>query len=450
MSVIARKVRSMTVTDSGFGADAASRAPLGRRVLSVAGTVAVVLIVGFVNLAFVAYSAGEISAARPVVTLWAMTCMAAAVAGGVALVWRARHAVPILLATAASAFVFSIGPAGVLGVLPWVIARASRQTLGWAIPLSAAVVAGTLVLDASREPARSVFSARDPSTGLATHASPVTYVAIGAVLLGLSVLAGFLRRSRAEAVVAHGSARAATRRAVELRDELTRQEERQHIAREMHDTVAHHLSLLSLHAAALEVTSQDPEVPGAARSMRASAHQALEEMRGLVTSLRDSSEGGYVGAAPTLHDLGRLIADARDAGVEIAASIDVPTEPGSEVATIVTRAGYRIVQESLTNVLKHAPGSGVSVQVTASPRDGVNLAVVSWFSGAWPSAWQGQGPNQGQGQGPSRGPSAVESNGGGAGIIGMRERAESLGGWLEAGPHENLWVVRAWLPWRSA
>ncbi|MBN8883493.1 MAG: hypothetical protein J0H73_14405 [Salana multivorans] len=414
-----------------------------RRVLSVAGTVAAVVLVGFLGLSFAVVPAPPTDGDLPPLLLWHMTGAAAAVGAAVAMVWRSSRPVPVLLATAAATLVLPIGPLAPVVALPWVLARGSRRTIAWAIPLTGVAVAVALGYDAVR-PGDSALLALNDEAGAPVTPSAVAYAVIGVLLLGGAVLAGLWRRSLAAVGVAQDVAQEAVQHSVELRRELTRQEEREHIAREMHDTVAHHLSLLSLHAAALEVTSQDPLVPDAARSMRSSAHQALEEMRGLITSLRDSADGGYTGAPPTLADLGRLVADARAAGVEIAASIDVPA-PGAgvpEVPVAVTRAVYRIVQESLTNALKHASGSGVSVQVEAAPGRGVSVAVVSWLPVDRGARDAGVDDASRLASRPSLGAGA------GAGIVGMRERATALGGSLAAGRHADLWVVRAWLPWR--
>ena len=151
---------------------------------------------------------------------------------------------------------------------------------------------------------------------------------------------------------------------------LFRSDERELIAREMHDTVAHNLSVMSLQASALEVTTDDPDVADAARTMRSSAHRALDEMRALITSLREGSEQ-YTGSAPALGDLAALLDDARSSGVDLAATVFVSDADSAPPA--LTRAVYRVVQEALTNVMKHAPGARADVDVRARPGDGVDL-----------------------------------------------------------------------------
>src|SRR5690606_15650631 len=142
-----------------------------------------------------------------------------------------------------------------------------------------------------------IFSIRSPDSLEISYLLPVGYVVLGALCLGLSIGAGLLRLAIGRADAAQEVAAAENRRAqvlstqaAELRTELSRQDERELIAREMHDTVAHNLSMVSLHASALEVSQGDPEVVDAARSMRSNAHRALDEMRALITSLRSGAE----------------------------------------------------------------------------------------------------------------------------------------------------------------
>jgi signal transduction histidine kinase len=208
--------------------------------------------------------------------------------------------------------------------------------------------------------------------------------------------------------------------------------ERQRIAREMHDVLAHRLSLLSVQAGALEVTpvaAGDGAVTETAAAIRSTTHQALQELRSIVRVLRDDDEPGTAPPQPVAADLPALVAEASATtsirtdwdGVELAA---VPPDTG--------RTLYRIVQEGLTNARKHAPGSAVEVTVDGAPDRGLSVTVTSWLP-----------PGQ-----PAPGHETSNGTGTGAGLIGLRERAALAGGHIEAKvTGGNRFRLSAWLPW---
>ena len=217
----------------------------------------------------------------------------------------------------------------------------------------------------------------------------------------------------------------------ELRVAEARQGERNRIAREMHDVLAHRLSLLSLHAGALELRpdAAPEEVARAAGVVRDSAYQALEDLREVIGVLRtgvDRSDETPERPQPTLADLPDLVDQSRRAGMRV--RLDWQTDALSAVPAGVGRSAYRIVQEGLTNARKHAPDAEVAVTVRATPGDGVTVEI--------------------------RNPCPMGTGGGtaipgaGIGLIGLTERAALAGGRLEHGPTPagefRLW---AWLPW---
>lgn len=370
-------------------------------------------------------------------TSWSVAGVLVAVLTGISMIWRRQAPLVVLLVNAGAALALPLDPVGTLLALTWVLAASPLRRQIWCTALAALVTAVSLGRDALREPPGVMFATTPTDGGPVLVLLPGGYVVVGLVMLALAVGVGAIRRLRGSAARARDSARVQATSAAVLRGELNRQEERELIAREMHDTVAHHLSIVSLHAAVLEVTSTDPTVPEGARAVRDSAHRALEEMRGLITSLRDSETQGYTGSQPTLADLPRLVADARGAGVAIAEDIVLV---GSDPPPALTRAVYRIVQEALTNALKHAPAAGVRLAVRATAGVGVEIVVANWRAPAWRSGSEMRA-------GAARGGSALERSGAGAGVIGMRERARALGGELWAGPDDQVWVVRAQLPW---
>ncbi|MFE2878852.1 sensor histidine kinase [Streptomyces roseus] len=201
--------------------------------------------------------------------------------------------------------------------------------------------------------------------------------------------------------------------------------ERARMARELHDMVANHLSAIAIHStAALSIDS-----PATSREalgvIRENSVQGLAEMRRLIGLLRDAGAEQEALATPSLDGLDALLEQARAggaaSGLDFALHDDRP--PGEPLPAPVELAGYRIVQESLTNALKHAAPGTVRVRVTRA--DGLLGVRVESPYGDRP------------------GPRAPGS---GAGLIGMRERTELLGGEFSAGRTGSLWLVRADLP----
>ncbi len=364
----------------------------------------------------------------------------------VLLVLRRRYPVLVTVTAGLAALVLPIDSLAVLVALPWVIARRPARTGWWCGALAAAGTGVALLRDAMRGPEDALFSLVDQATGDSQMLPPAGYVVFGLLFLTVSAGWGLVRRSREAAARAaqgqHQQAQVARELRAELSTELTRQDERDLIARELHDTVAHHLSVVSLRASALEVTADVPDVRDAARSMRSSAHEALEEMRDLIAVLRDAQVPITPGPMPgrTLTDLPELLESAREGGADVTATVFV-TDGGAAPATL-TRAVYRVVQESLTNALKHAPGARVELDVRAAPGDGAHVRVRNRL--AAPRAVPPAGfPVPPQDDSPA-------ATGSGTGLVGMRERAATLGGTVEAGPDGDWWVVTAHLPWPAA
>ncbi|NEB35704.1 histidine kinase [Streptomyces sp. SID14515] len=251
------------------------------------------------------------------------------------------------------------------------------------------------------------------------------------VLLVLLVLSwGMVVRSRRHLVL---TLRERARRAeaeAELRAEQAQRLAREAIAREMHDVLAHRLTLLSVHAGALEFRPDAPaaEVGRAAGVIRDSAHEALQDLREIIGVLRgpgDTDEGDR--PQPTLATLDALIAESRLAGMKVTVDNRVAAPQDAPAAT--GRTVYRIVQECLTNARKHAPGAEVSLTVTGGPGEGLTVEVDN--------------------------PAPVEPfervPGSGQGLIGLTERATLAGGALEHGPTKGGgFAVRARLPWPAA
>src|SRR6478672_1018103 len=214
----------------------------------------------------------------------------------------------------------------------------------------------------------------------------------------------------------------------ERRAEQARLAERARIAREMHDVLAHKVSLIALQAGGLEVNPGmgAERVQQTAGQIRSTAREALEELRGVLGVLRADqpsaapSDGSELVPQPGLGELAALVDSSRAAGVSITHAVDV-----AEMPQATGRAVYRVVQEALTNVHKHARGAATDIAVGAGADDGVVIMVTNQRPVAAGSLLPGSG----------------------AGLIGLRERVALLGGTLTAGPTEDGgWRVRAWLP----
>jgi signal transduction histidine kinase len=199
-------------------------------------------------------------------------------------------------------------------------------------------------------------------------------------------------------------------------------EERARIAREMHDVVAHHMSMIAVQAetAPYRIAGLPPPALAEFTTIAAGAREALTDMRRLLGVLRAETDESPRAPQPGLADLAELGETARRAGV----SVDLTVAEAEDLPEAVGLAAYRIVQEALANAARHAPGSPVRVAV----RGGTDALCVEVENDlGTPAATAGRRPSA-AGEPPSP---AGEP---GHGLVGMRERAALLGGTLEAGP----------------
>ncbi|WP_344586554.1 sensor histidine kinase [Actinomadura vinacea] len=248
------------------------------------------------------------------------------------------------------------------------------------------------------------FPDRDPFTGVLSMSvySAVVLVAVGAL------------RSRGEAM-----RRLAEQRGISERERARRAllEERARIARELHDVVAHHMSVIAIQAEAAPLRVPDPpgELTRSFATIRGNAVEALTELHRVLDVLR-GDHGPPVpeeedAPQPTLDRLDDLLSGVRGAGLSVAVEVAGTRRP---LAQGVELSAYRIVQEALSNVLRHAQGAEVTVTLDYSP-DRLDVHVTN---------------TAGTGAGAS---GRAAASGGGHGLVGMRERAAMLGGTLTAG-----------------
>ncbi|WUR70360.1 histidine kinase [Streptomyces violaceus] len=248
-----------------------------------------------------------------------------------------------------------------------------------------------------------------------------------AVLLTVAIVGWgmFVRAKRHLLVSLRDRARRAETEA-RLRAEQAQRLAREAIAREMHDVLAHRLTLLSVHAGALEFRPDAPaaETARAAGVIRESAHEALQDLREIIGVLRADEPDDTGRPQPTIGALDTLVAESRQAGMKV--SLDQRVGDPAAVPSSVGRTAYRIAQEGLTNARKHAPGTEATVSVTGAPGDGLTVSVHN-------------PPPEGE---------VPPVPGSGQGLIGLTERATLAGGRLEHGhTPEGGFEVRAWLPW---
>ena len=258
------------------------------------------------------------------------------------------------------------------------------------------------------------------------------------------------------AVVGFGSfVRARRELLLSLRDRARRAEDQQHlrvreaqlaerarIAREMHDVLAHRISLLSVHAGALEFNpgASPEEIARAAGVIRVSARAAQEELREVIGVLRAGSQLDDVEPPqPTIVDLATLVEESRAAGMDVSFkdSLEAPS-----LSPILGRTVYRVVQEALTNARKHAPGQVVTINLGGDRGSGVLVEVVN-------RPWVGQA--EAAGAGDAQEPGDAGHVGSGTGLVGLTERVTLVGGHLVseqlAGGGFRLQVT---LPWSDA
>lgn len=295
------------------------------------------------------------------------------------------------------------------------ISLATRRRLAEIIPVASLSVIATPVYFAVQP---------QPGGGEPWYVTFAFGIAVTAVAVAMGMYIGARRElvatledraARAEHEQALGVARAQA-------------QERNRIAREMHDVLAHRMSLVAMHAGALAYRDNltAKETREAAEVIQANSHRALTDLREILGVLRDSdADDASDRPQPTLSSLDELIEDERVAGARVSLHRDVTR--GDELPESTGRTAYRVVQESLTNARKHSPNTQVDVTVSGEPGGGLTVEV----------------------RNPLRvGADATTTPGAGYGLIGLAERATLAHGRFEQGrTAEGDFLVRSWLPW---
>jgi signal transduction histidine kinase len=321
------------------------------------------------------------------------TGIALLAAGAATLVVRRRHPVMALCVAEASMLLFWVlgyprGPVLLaVAVVIFTAATAGRRAVAWAALLIGFAVISLLPRLLGNESAAP---------------SPPVSVALAGWMVVLAISAEVVRIRREREVAALRT---------RLEEERRRaSDERVRIAREVHDVVAHSISVINVQAAvALHLIEERPaQARIALTAIKDVSKDALRELRSVLAALRQPDEPPERAPAPSLANLGELITRTGAGGLEVRTEIDGPLEP---LPASVDLVAFRILQEALTNVIRHAGTSTATVRVV---HDGGLLVLDVEDDG------RGLPSNGGTGQG--------------TGIQGMRERAAALGGAVEAGP----------------
>jgi signal transduction histidine kinase len=321
------------------------------------------------------------------------------------LLWSSRRPLATAVAVSAvmAAWVLVSVPSGSL--LPLVMVCVAAFNVAARTPLRSALVGGALALAS----VWLIFATTD--NDLANYAFTGVFI-VGAWVVGRIVRG---RRARAD-VLEERAERAERERATAI------VEERARIARELHDVVAHSVSVIVIQAQAAQ--HADADATGEAlRSIESTGQQALTEMRRLLGLLRRGDEELALAPQPSLRHLEHLAATVRQAGLPVELRVEgepVALPPGVDLSA------YRIVQEALTNALKHAGPARARVELRYLPGE-IELEISDDGAGA-----------------------PVPANGGGHGLVGMRERVDVYGGVLESGRRpDGGYALKVRLPFAS-
>ena len=327
----------------------------------------------------------------------------------VPLVVRRRWPIPVLVA-AVVGFSVAGGATGIMALIGGLIGALSiglytrNQLLAWLSVLGA-----------------SLLIALEFGNGNSNSTLPIPSAVLPFLLIGAAHLAGREIAARQKALNLQRQRTEQLERKQEGAIKAAAESERRHIARELHDVVAHSVSVMVVQAgAARKVLTDKPE---AARqsllSVEASGHEAMAELRRLLGVLSENGGAAPLAPQPGLQNVEALVTNVNDAGLPVVLRIEgepFALQPGVDMAT------YRIVQEALTNALKYAGGARTEVTVRYTP-EAIDLEVTD------------------------EGAIATPADSIGRGLIGMRERVAVFGGTIEAGKRPGGgYMVRAHLP----
>lgn len=329
-----------------------------------------------------------------------------------ALWWRRGHPLVVTLIALLATLFTGVQMALVLAVATLIVRRRDRVAAAATVAAIAVCVIG---------PRLTLL--HDPTTDTGVMTDTVSWTLVVGIGAAIGAYVG-VRRDLLRSLEERAERAEAER---EIREEQSRLSERTRIAREMHDVLAHKVSLIALQAGGLEVTSDlsPAQARHAAAQIRITARQALEDLRDVLGVLRDGgAEANVYAPQPALADIAALVESSHRAGLPVTLVGDADLH--SPTTDPVGRAAYRVVQEALTNVHKHARRAATTVRIDGAMGaelivDVVNLAPVA---------------------------AGQLVPGSGLGLVGLRERIELLGGTFSAArTSTGGFRVTAMMPW---
>lgn len=430
-----------------------------RRARTIGLAVLVVVDTAFTSTAIDARAGGAtLTSTGGPTTMSGYAVLAALVGLGLAVgvVWRRRWPVGLAVAGSAAVVLFQLGPTvALVGLTSLLALRPVR--VAWVVgPLVAAVTARRVWIDIDATPHPDSF------WGLFLGSSQSDHTWVSAPLVTLTLLAGSVGlglwlRTRTQLATARQAAEVGREQVSSLSDQLSRQAERERLAREIHDGLGHNLSILSVHAGALQAMAEQAIAAGhahaggpvgsgattgpglsqevaarlesSARVIRESAARSVIELHDLLDLLRHPDDPDVSAPTPTLNDVRRLVEESVAAGMPLVSTVYL--NDGEDADPLTAQTAYRVVQELLTNARRHAPGVPVRLDLTGSRAKG-SLAIATANHCA-----------------PAGRPGSPVSGRPGSGLVGVRERVTRCGGEMSAGLDEaGVFRVSVRLPWR--
>lgn len=366
---------------------------------------------------------GVDQASGPAMLLWFAGILLA-----LSLAWRRRYPVPVAVITAVGTLLLPLDPvAALIGFGSLAVRRLDHVVAAVSALVGAAAITSTWRDGRGTSSDGSFWQMILAPPGDAVSTEPLSFwvvLAISMALLASSFGIAMLVRDRQRTHATREEGQAHRQMVAGLTDELARQAERERLAQEVHDALGHRLSLLSLHAGAVQLRAgEDPALRESAGLVRWGAEQAMTDLRSLLTMLRQPGGPDLADSIPTLRDMALLIDETSRTGVTLVSTVQL--ESLDELDDLTSRSAFRIAQELLTNARRHAAGMGVRILVRATPSGGVEIEAANHL--------------------PS---SAAAEVAAGGGLSGIATRVEQLGGqwhcWVD---EQRVFRAAAHLPW---
>ncbi|MDO5504396.1 MAG: histidine kinase [Actinomycetia bacterium] len=352
----------------------------------------------------------------------------AALVLAISLAWRRRFPVEVAVIAALVTLVLPLDPVVALIAFASLAVRRLDRVVGAVAALTFAAVLLSIWRDGRGTTKESSFwqiilAPVGQDVGL-EPLSLLSTLVISLAHLGAAFALAMLVRDRLRARDTEEAGREHAQVVQGLSDELARQSERERLAQEVHDALGHRLSLLSLHAGALQLRAgDDPALHESASLVRWGAEQAMTDLRALLSMLRQPGSPDLAAAVPSLRDLALLIEENSQTGTTLISTVQMDSIEGLDELT--SRSAFRVAQELLTNARRHAPGIGVRFLVRASPGTGIEIESANYLP-----------------------PQAATEVRAGTGLTGLTTRVDQLGGqWRWWVDEQRVFRMAVHLPW---